>query len=225
EEIQVEFYVEGMADVRSVLSVPRWSSEGEVLEAGFRLCAEEFGPSQGLDVDLSSCMDLVEVTVRDRREDTYHRMVRLLEDHLARVNPNFEFEGHTGGNPEKVWSLGSLAREGGEHVQTVCEIGFNAGHSALNWLLNTGPDTKVVAFDLGGHPYVIHAVQYLQQNLFPGRLDLVLGSSQETVPSYALQLEAQGKGSGPCNILFVDGDHTQAGALADLENFERLANR
>ncbi|CAM9373070.1 unnamed protein product, partial [Choristocarpus tenellus] len=51
---------------------------------------------------------------------------------------------------------------GADRVTTVCEVGFNAGHSALNWLLNSRPDTKVISFDLGEHPYVGHAAQFLQ---------------------------------------------------------------
>ena len=33
--------------------------------------------------------------------------------------------------------------------KSIMEIGFNAGHSALLFLANTPPETKVVSFDLG----------------------------------------------------------------------------
>ena len=37
-------------------------------------------------------------------------------------------------------------------ITNVCEIGFNAGHSALTFLSMTN-NTQVVSFDLGTHPY------------------------------------------------------------------------
>lgn len=45
-----------------------------------------------------------------------------LSKHLESVGPNFELEGNTAGNPEKVDALGGLAREGGGNVRTICEV-------------------------------------------------------------------------------------------------------
>ncbi|CAM9865866.1 unnamed protein product, partial [Choristocarpus tenellus] len=64
----------------------------------------------------------------------------------------------------QVVDMSHAAREvlGGEDTYgVVCEIGFNSGHSTLNWLLSTGPNVKVIAFDLGYHPYVPLARDYL----------------------------------------------------------------
>lgn len=44
----------------------------------------------------------------------------------------------------------------------VLKVGFNAGHSSLNWLLNSHPSTKVLAFDLGEHNYAKHALHFLR---------------------------------------------------------------
>lgn len=41
-------------------------------------------------------------------------------------------------------------------------MGFNAGHSSLNWLLNSRPSSRVLAFDLGRHEYVKDALTFLQ---------------------------------------------------------------
>lgn len=92
--------------------------------------------------------------------------------------------------------------------RTVCEIGYNAGHSAHVWL-SARPDmqTKLVAFDLASHPYTtisqrhMDALYVLLLSLlwwgalshvllmyrFPGRLELIAGDSLETVPAYAAE--------------------------------------
>ncbi len=41
-------------------------------------------------------------------------------------------------------------------LTTMCEVGFNAGHSALAFLV-ADPAFRVVSFDLGAHQYVVAA--------------------------------------------------------------------
>lgn len=48
-----------------------------------------------------------------------------------------------------------------KHAVTM-QVGFNAGHSSLNWLLSSHPSSKVLAFDLGDHNYVEHALDFLK---------------------------------------------------------------
>lgn len=64
-----------------------------------------------------------------------------------------------------------------------------------------------------------------KQALFPGRLEIVFGDSKETVPAYTRREEWAGRNPRACNILFVDGDHNEHGAYADIFAFEALANR
>ena len=56
-------------------------------------------------------------------------------------------EGHTGRCPQCVEAL---QRVGGAHGSEpiICEVGFNAGHSALFWL-TSAPRSRVFSFDLG----------------------------------------------------------------------------
>ena len=53
----------------------------------------------------------------------------------------------------------TLKQHEGLHV---CEIGFNAGHSALVWLLGHTNST-LLSFDLGYHPYTRIAAAYLMK--------------------------------------------------------------
>ena len=97
----------------------------------------------------------------------------------------------------------------------VCEVGFNAGHSTLNWLA-ADPRTAVDAFDLGAHPSAAAAFAYLSKK-YPGRLRLTLGDSRATLP-----LVDHKKA---CDVVFIDGGHDSDVPAADLGNLAPLAAR
>jgi hypothetical protein len=51
---------------------------------------------------------------------------------------------------------------GSPGITNVCEVGFNAGHSALAWL-SAVPGIKVLSFDLGAHQYVRPAYEVIDR--------------------------------------------------------------
>jgi len=99
--------------------------------------------------------------------------------------------------------------------RTVCETGFNAGQSALLWLL---AGARVVSFDLALHPYVEPAHLFLQAR-FPGMLELVKGDSRDTISKYA-----NAHPEMRCDIVHVDGGHNNDLPLSDLRGLRRLAH-
>ena len=128
-------------------------------------------------------------------------------------------EGNSLGFFSKIQALSELADD--PRVETICEIGFNAGYSALNFLVSN-PTARFISFDLFEHSYTPFAVQVLH-DMFPARsITVIAGSSLYTVPTYA---EAQNALSPMCNLLFIDGGHTPDILRADMANFARLANR
>jgi predicted O-methyltransferase YrrM len=100
-------------------------------------------------------------------------------------------------------------------VRRIAEIGFNGGHSAVNFL-GVRSDIELVSFDLGEHDYVEYARQFVEQT-FPGRHTLILGDSRITVPSYSKE------GHAHFDLLLIDGGHDYAVAAADLRNARSLA--
>lgn len=99
------------------------------------------------------------------------------------------------------------------------EIGVRRGRS-LGVVAAAWPEVELLGFDLWipnyaymenpGPAFVEAEVRRLGHR---GRLELVSGDSRETVPAY---LEAH---PGACfDLVTVDGDHTPAGAAADLAN-------
>ena len=102
-------------------------------------------------------------------------------------------------------------------VNTVCETGFNAGHSTLQWL--TGNDhATVYSFDIGSHYYTRPMAYYLNRT-FPGRFLIIFGDSLTTLPRFAA-IHPEVK----CDVILVDGGHSHSVATADLRNFRKLVN-
>lgn len=101
-------------------------------------------------------------------------------------------------------------------IQSVLEIGFNAGHSSYVFL-DARPDVRVVSFDLGEHGYVRRAKRFIDAK-FPGRHELVLGDSTVTVPRYRAEHP-----DALFDLAFVDGGHDYSVASADLRNCRELA--
>ncbi|ELT91639.1 hypothetical protein CAPTEDRAFT_212548 [Capitella teleta] len=124
-------------------------------------------------------------------------------------------EGHSGQIFEQQMVYVKLAQL--PFVKTICETGFNAGHSTLIWLAAKN-GTKVYSFDLGSHKYAKKMAQHLQ-SMYPGRLIVTWGDSTKTLPQF--------HGAHPevkCDLIIVDGGHSVPIATDDFVNFRRMAS-
>ena len=136
------------------------------------------------------------------------------------------FEGGTYSYPFKLHAMRNLLghvlrdRAAAKHVE-VCEVGFNAGHSTLLWLMQD-PRVRVRAFDLGIHWYSPHVTGFFDAAFDAGRVDVTFGDSQETLPAFAAAFNST-EPPEFCDLIFVDGDHHYAAALADLRNLRAAA--
>ncbi len=88
------------------------------------------------------------------------------------------------------------------NITTVCETGFNAGHSAITFLASN-PNIHLYSFDLGDMPWTAKSVE-LVHFLFPGRFTYIKGKSTETINKDALPPGVQ------CDLFSVDGDHSNS---------------
>lgn len=101
---------------------------------------------------------------------------------------------------------------------TVCQTGFNRGRSALAFLA-AHPAVRVASFDLGDHPYVKVARNWIDDRPeFAGRHDLYLGNSAYAIPRAVKQRQL-----ARCDMVFVDGNHMEEGALYDMYEFAFVA--
>ena len=110
-------------------------------------------------------------------------------------------------------------------IETVCEIGFNAGLSAI-LLLEAAQSARVLSFDLADFPWARRADQLMRarfsRSRFPG---VVFGDSHKTLDQQARQEEG---GTLRCDAAFIDGAKTYTGRLqhiADLRRFARPGTR
>ena len=101
-------------------------------------------------------------------------------------------------------------------INTVMEIGFNAGHSA-ELFLSSNKNINLVSFDIGIHEYVNIGKKFIDRT-YPGRHTLIIGNSLDTVPKYIKQENKK------FDIIFIDGGHDYNVAKSDLFNCKKLAH-
>jgi hypothetical protein len=97
--------------------------------------------------------------------------------------------------------------------RTICEIGFNAGHSAAFWLHNT--DAHLMEFDIATLPYSRGSRAFIE-SLYHGRSTFFIGDSKQTMARY---MQAVRAGTQPaCDLWFVDGAHHGSRVEPDLRH-------
>ncbi len=121
-----------------------------------------------------------------------------------------------------------------------CEVGFNAGHSAIVLLSAmtddatnsderlrgsrfapklAAPRASYLGFDLGLLPWTLPAARLINSStaFFPGAVHLIVGDSARTAPN-ALRQHARAR---PCDVLSIDGNHTVGGVIGDWAAFRK----
>ncbi len=102
-------------------------------------------------------------------------------------------------------------------IKSIAETGFNTGVSSRAFLA-ARPNTTVVSFDIGEHASVRRAKAAIDRE-FPGRHELVLGDSTESLPEYARKHPHK-----QFDMVFIDGGHDYEVANADLLNFLAMSH-
>jgi hypothetical protein len=95
------------------------------------------------------------------------------------------------------------------------EIGFNAGHSAL-LILEANPAIRYIGIDICRHAYTAPCADYLKAN-YGDRFDIYFGSSTDILPEFIAN-----EACIDIDLVHVDGGHTEAVALADLNYVTRM---
>lgn len=105
----------------------------------------------------------------------------------------------------------------GKHHFNIAEIGFNAGHSSLLYLL-ANSKSKLTIFDICEHSYTMPCFQYLQEK-FPNRLQIFPGDSTETVPNFH-----KNNPEARFDLIHIDGCHNTRIANRDFFNCWKIAS-
>ena len=122
-----------------------------------------------------------------------------------------DYEGNSGQIPQQTNTLAHLCND--LSIRSILEIGFNAGHSALLYLVSN-PYSKIHFFDLGEHAYSRGCFEYLSSQ-FPGRMSVTWGDSTVTVPAHPASL---------FDLIHIDGGHSRYVAESDFYNCRPYAN-
>lgn len=105
----------------------------------------------------------------------------------------------------------------GMNATNIMEIGFNAGHSSLLYLL-ANPNSKLTIFDICEHKYTIPCFKYLQ-SVFPDRLQIFPGDSTKTVPEFYTN-----NSNTKFDLIHIDGAHFGDIPNKDFYNSLKLAS-
>jgi hypothetical protein len=110
---------------------------------------------------------------------------------------------------------------GGGGGLTVCEIGFNLGHSAAVFVAASGAEAvaRYVAFDKVEAPGVELSMRLLRSEFAATEWELVAGDSRETVPAFH-----SSRPEVRCDLLHVDGDHGLVMPGVDLDNLRAMSS-
>jgi len=122
--------------------------------------------------------------------------------------------------PKQVTALLKMGqRRDDERLERICEIGFNAGHSAA--LLLHHNNASLIEFDLHNLTYSAANVA-LFESMYPGRLSLRKGDSTLTVAQFVEEaLARQAAAQPPCDRFFIDGNHQNPTVAIDFANAMR----
>lgn len=100
-------------------------------------------------------------------------------------------------------------------VQTYCEVGVNGGHGTAAMLL-ASPTLVAHSWDEGRQGYSKEVFQTLT-DYFGDRLILHKGNSHRLLPEASKSFRRQ------CDLLLVDGDHSEEGAFQDIRDMREMA--
>ena len=106
----------------------------------------------------------------------------------------------------------------GQQAKTrICEIGFNAGHSAMLLLMGRDKtELDFTIFDIGWHPYTKPCVEYITSKYSHVKFTYIEGDSTKTVPLWLDGNEAS------YDVVHVDGGHNEHCVSNDMKNADRL---
>lgn len=124
----------------------------------------------------------------------------------------------------------SSSHETAPHApRRICEIGLNAGKSALMWLC-AFPSAEYHAFDHFGHNASRVAAAILRMG-FPGRFHAHAGDTRTTLPALSRRsggstsYGSTSSASLGCDVISIDGGHDVETATSDLALMARHAAR
>ncbi len=96
--------------------------------------------------------------------------------------------------------------------ESICEIGFNAGHSILA-MIQANPNARYILFDLGIHSYARPCFEYLKKTFPQTTMEIFWGDSRETLADYH-----RNHTEVVFDLIHIDGGHRSEVYSVDWKN-------
>lgn len=110
-----------------------------------------------------------------------------------------------------IFNLGYL-----NDINYICEIGFNAGHSAMLMLLGRNKSPIVFTiFDINHHVYTKPTFEYIKNEFNHINFEFIEGNSIITIPEWINKYPNR---VGIYDLIHVDGGHTKECIENDMKN-------
>jgi predicted O-methyltransferase YrrM len=116
----------------------------------------------------------------------------------------------------KQLNLTWCARE----VTSICEIGFNGGHSAVLFLMGGLSVERFMVFDIAQHSYMKPCFEYIQEKFPKTTFELIQGDSRVEVKKWVDADPTTRERS--FDLVHVDGGHSEDCVSNDFPNAIRL---
>jgi len=102
---------------------------------------------------------------------------------------------------------------------SICEIGFNAGHSTMLMLLGRDKSSiNYTIFDIGDHSYTKPCLEYIKSKFTHINFEYVEGDSTIILPEWINNKDL----IGTYDVVHVDGGHTEHCIFNDMKNADKL---
>lgn len=103
----------------------------------------------------------------------------------------------------------------------ICEIGFNAGHSMLLFLIANPEIEEVFIFDLNAHQYTEPCYKYIHSSFPTVKINFLIGDSKETLSSFTHQYPQYLE---QFDLVHIDGGHLEDCVKNDILYGEKLVS-
>lgn len=117
----------------------------------------------------------------------------------------------------------NLFWSGKQATAKLCEIGFNAGHSAMVMLLGREQrPLDFTIFDIGEHKYTKPCYNYIQSKFSHVSFEFVEGDSTKTIPEW---IKLHPSLTGTYDVVHLDGGHSEHCILNDMKHSDILVKK
>jgi predicted O-methyltransferase YrrM len=169
-------------------------------------------------------MDHIKSEYESRTEERYVYLEDL-KNLILKSNAALEgncFYHHQSVNifPELYTKQLNLFAIGQQAGPTICEIGFNAGHSTMLMLLGREKTPlKYTIFDIGQHPYTRPCYEYIKSKFPHVKFEYIEGDSTIIMPEWVI---LNPESIGQYDLVHVDGGHSEECISNDMKNADIL---